>query len=372
VKILSVVGARPQFIKAAPVSRALRKVADEVLVHTGQHYDREMSAVFFEDLQIPQPDHNLGVGSGTHGWQTGQMLIRLEQVLLAECPDGVLVYGDTNSTVAGALAAVKLHIPVAHVEAGLRSFNRRMPEEHNRVLTDHAADLLFCPTQTAVDNLADEGIAQGVHLVGDVMLDAVLYNVGLAEERFALLPRLGLSPGGYALATVHRPRNTDDPARLREILAALDKIASETPVVFPAHPRTQDAIRSLELPSSHPLRERGDGGSRLHVIEPVGYLDMLVLERSARLILTDSGGVQKEAYFFAVPCLTLREETEWVETTESGWNRLVGAERKAIVTAAQASWPTGKPPSVFGDGHAADRLAGLLVEQLVLGMRGGE
>ncbi len=371
-KILSVVGARPQFIKAAPVSRALRRVAHEVLVHTGQHYDRGMSAIFFEELQIPEPDYNLGVGSGTHGWQTGQMLIRLEQVLLAECPDGVLVYGDTNSTVAGALAAVKLHIPVAHVEAGLRSYNRCMPEEHNRVLTDHAADLLLCPTQTAVDNLADEGIAQGVYLVGDVMLDAVLYNVGLAEECSDLLSQLALTPGGYALATVHRPGNTDDPARLREILAALAEIGGEMPVVFPAHPRTQRAMEALGLPSSHSLREGSEGGSRLHVIEPVGYLDMLVLEKNARLILTDSGGVQKEAYFFAVPCLTLREETEWVETVESGWNRLVGAQRIAIVSAAQASWPAGSPPSVFGDGHAADRVADLLVEQLVVGMQGGE
>jgi UDP-N-acetylglucosamine 2-epimerase len=370
VKILSVVGARPQFIKAAPVSRALRRVAHELLVHTGQHYDREMSAIFFEELQIPEPDYNLGVGSGSHGWQTGQMLIRLEEVLLAERPDGVLVYGDTNSTVAGALAAVKLHIPVAHVEAGLRSFNRRMPEEHNRVLTDHAADLLLCPTQTAVENLADEGIAQGVHLVGDVMLDAVLYNFGLAEERSGLLARLGLSPGDYALATVHRPRNTDDPARLQGILAALAEIASEMPVVFPAHPRTQKAMGALKLPTSHPFRKGSEGGSRLLVMEPVGYLDMLVLEKNARLILTDSGGVQKEAYFSAVPCLTLREETEWVETVEAGWNRLVGAERAVIVTAAHATWPGGKPPSVFGDGHAAERIADLLVEQFAEGMRG--
>jgi UDP-N-acetylglucosamine 2-epimerase len=221
VRILSIVGARPQFIKAAPVSRALRRMADEVLVHTGQHYDREMSAIFFDELRIPEPDYNLEVGSGPHGRQTGQMLTRIEDALLAEQPDWVLVYGDTNSTVAGALAAVKLHIPVAHVEAGLRSFNRRMPEEHNRVLTDHAADLLLCPTQTAVDNLAHEGIRQGVHLVGDVMYDAVLYNAALSEQRSTILKRLGLEPGGYALATVHRPRNADDPARLRSILAAL-------------------------------------------------------------------------------------------------------------------------------------------------------
>jgi UDP-N-acetylglucosamine 2-epimerase len=347
-------------------------MADEVLVHTGQHYDRGMSAIFFEELRIPEPDYNLGVGSGSHGWQTGEMLIRLEEVLLAERPDGVLVYGDTNSTVAGALAAVKLHIPVAHVEAGLRSFNRRMPEEHNRVLTDHAADLLLCPTQTAVENLADEGITRGVHLVGDVMLDAVLYNVGLAEERSGVLARLGLAPGGYALATVHRPRNTDDPVRLREILAALAEIAADMPVVFPAHPRTQKAMEALELPSSHSVGGGIERGSRLHVMEAVGYLDMLVLEKNARLILTDSGGVQKEAYFFAVPCLTLREETEWVETVELGWNRLVGAEGTAIVSAVHAPWPAAKPPSIFGDGHAADRIAGLLAEQLVVGKERAE
>jgi UDP-GlcNAc3NAcA epimerase len=357
VKVLSVVGARPQFVKAAPVSRALRQVAHEVLVHTGQHYDREMSAIFFEELRIPEPEYNLGVGSGTHGWQTGQMLIRLEEVLLAERPDWVLVYGDTNSTVAGALAAVKLHIPLAHVEAGLRSYNRRMPEEHNRVLTDHAADLLFCPTQTAVANLASEGIARGVFRVGDVMLDAVLYNASLAEQRSAVLDRLALSPGGYALATVHRPRNTDDPERLSALLDAFEDIAATMPVVFPAHPRTGKAMASAGY----------GAGAGLRLIEPVGYLDMLVLEKNARLILTDSGGVQKEAYFFAVPCLTLREETEWVETVESGWNRLVGAERAAIVGATLASWPTGKPPSVFGDGHAAERIAGLLVEQPIVG-----
>jgi UDP-N-acetylglucosamine 2-epimerase len=351
-KILTVVGARPQFIKAAPVSRALRRRTQEVLVHTGQHYDREMSELFFQELSIPEPEYNLGVGSGPHGQQTGQMLIRIEEVLLAERPDWVLVYGDTNSTLAGALAAVKLQMPVAHVEAGLRSFNRTMPEEHNRVLTDHVADLLFCPTLNAVGNLAREGITQGVHLVGDVMYDAVLHNAALAEERSDLLARLGLEPGKYALATVHRPGNTDDPDRLRSILAALADL--EMPVLFPVHPRTRQCMARFDL---GPESKSGS----LTFIDPVGYLDMLALEKHARLIVTDSGGVQKEAYFFAVPCLTLREETEWVETVEAGWNRLVGADPVAIVQAAYDSRPTGSPLPVFGDGHAAERIAAALI-----------
>jgi len=350
-KIVSVVGARPQFVKAAPVSRALRRVAREILIHTGQHYDCGMSAIFFADLQMQEPDRYLGVGSGSHGWQTGQMLIRIEEVLLAERPDWVLVYGDTNSTVAGALAAVKLHIPLAHVEAGLRSFNRRMPEEHNRVLTDHASDLLLCPTQTAVDNLSGEGIHRSVHLVGDVMYDAVLYNTALAEEGSDVLERLALCPGCYALATVHRPRNTDDADRLLAILSALEEIGTDGPVVLPAHPRTQKALEALGYRP----------GPDLRIIEPVGYLDMLVLEKHARLILTDSGGVQKEAYFFAVPCLTLREETEWVETVDAGWNCLVGADRAAIVQAAREFRPGGSPLPYFGDGHAAVKIADLVV-----------
>lgn len=348
-KVLSVVGARPQFIKAAPVSRALRRVAHEVLVHTGQHYDYGMSAIFFDELQIPPPDYNLKVGSGSHGWQTGQMLIHIEETLLKEQPDWVLVYGDTNSTLAGALAAVKLHIPLAHVEAGLRSFNREMPEEHNRVLTDHAADLLFCPTQTAADHLAQEGVTRGVHLVGDVMYDAVLYNIALAEQRSGVLARLGLEPGSYALATIHRPSNTDDPARLQAILAALRALAAGCPVVFPVHPRTRQKLTGLDAHAPD-----------FHLIEPVGYLDMLLLERHAKLILTDSGGVQKEAYFFAVPCLTLRRETEWVETVDAGWNRLVGDDPSSIVQLAHSPRPAGSPPPLFGDGHAAEQIAALL------------
>jgi UDP-N-acetylglucosamine 2-epimerase len=354
-KIVSIVGARPQFIKAAPVSRALRQTAQEVLVHTGQHYDPQMSAIFFTELAIPQPDYHLGVGSGSHGWQTGQMLIHIEQVLEQEQPDWVLVYGDTNSTLAGALAAVKLQIRLAHVEAGLRSYNRRMPEEHNRVLADHASDLLLCPTKTAVDNLAREGIGTGVHLVGDVMYDAVLYNAATARQRSTVLERLGLTPGTYALATVHRQHNTDHPDRLREILAALAEIP--TPVIFPIHPRTRQRLADSGLNAMAPNADNP------RFIEPVGYLDMLALEQHAGLILTDSGGVQKEAFFFAVPCLTLREETEWVETVDAGWKLLVGTDRATIVQAARCFRPTGTPPPLFGDGHAAEQIAAIMAGQ---------
>jgi UDP-GlcNAc3NAcA epimerase len=347
-KVVSVVGARPQFIKAAPVSRLLRQVAREVLVHTGQHYDPEMSAVFFEELDIPAPDYHLGVGSGPHGRQTAQMLAGIEEVLLAERPDWVLIYGDTNSTLAGALAAVKLQIPLAHVEAGLRSFNRAMPEEHNRVLADHAADLLLCPTRTAVDNLAREGILQGVYLVGDVMYDALLHNVRLASEHSAIWERLGVERGGYYLTTIHRPANTDHPATLRTLLEVLGRL--DAPVILPLHPRTRRAMRAADL--------HARGG--LQVIDPVGYLDMLVLERHARAILTDSGGVQKEAYLLAVPCITLRTETEWIETVEAGWNLLVHTDPEQILRAALEFHPQGRPPPLFGDGHAAERIVALL------------
>jgi len=348
--VLSIVGARPQFIKAAPVSRALRGIAREVLIHTGQHYDAKMSDVFFEELNIPAPDFNLGVGSGAHGWQTGQMLIRIEDVLLREQPDWVLVYGDTNSTLAGALAAVKLHIRIAHVEAGLRSFNRRMPEEWNRVLTDHTADMLFCPTQTAVDNLRLEGIVSGVHLVGDVMCDALRYSASLAANRSDVLAQLRVSPHDYVLATVHRPRNTDDLGRLQAILEALEEIGKNRTVVLPAHPRTDKALSGMGYRP----------GPGLLIVPPVGYLDMLLLEQHAWMILTDSGGVQKEAYLFGVPCVTLREETEWMETVEAGWNTLVGANRDEIVRASREFRPLGAPPPLFGDGHASERIAALL------------
>ena len=352
-KVLTVVGARPQFIKAAPVSRVLRQENVEILVHTGQHYDDQMSAVFFHQMQIPEPDYHLGVGSGSHGHQTGQMLERIEDALLAEKPDWVLVYGDTNSTLAGALAAVKLHIPVAHVEAGLRSYNREMPEEHNRVLSDHCADLLLCPTQTAVDNLVREGITQGVHLVGDVMYDAALQFSEIAVQHSAILQELGLKSEGYLLATVHRPYNTDNPENLHNILTAFAEM--EEPVVFPVHPRTRQRIIELGLGMQQFV------SSNLYLIDPVGYFDMLTLEKNARIILTDSGGVQKEAYFFAVPCITLRPETEWIETVRAGWNQLVDADSGHILQAISVhSQPKKPPPPIFGDGQAAKKIIDLL------------
>lgn len=366
-KLLTVVGARPQFIKAAPVSRAIGKhnrehpdrPLQEVLLHTGQHYDETMSKVFFEELELPRPDYNLGVGSGPQGQQTGRMLEGIEAVLFNEKPELVLVYGDTNSTLAGALATAKLHIPVAHVEAGLRSFNRAMPEEINRVLTDHVSDLLFCPTETAVKNLKREAITQGVYNVGDVMYDSVLYNVQLAEKRSGVLEsRGGVTPPlpaeGYALATVHRAENTDDPERLRSIFEALEAIArAGLPVVVPLHPRTRKQLALLKW-----------SPERLRLVEPVSYLAMLLLEKNSRVILTDSGGVQKEACFFRVPCVTLREETEWVETVELGWNVLAGWERERIVEAVRAVRPGSEREALYGDGRAAERIVQIIAEFL--------
>jgi len=349
-RVVTVVGARPQFVKAAPVSRVLREKHTEMLVHTGQHYDYGMSRIFFDELDMPEPDVNLGVGSGGHGRQTAEMLIGVEEVLLARRPDWVVVYGDTNSTLAGALAAAKLQIPVAHVEAGLRSFNRVMPEEHNRVLADHCSDLLFCPTQTAMENLAREGMARGVHMVGDVMYDAALRHGAVARQRSTLLDELGLAGRRFALATIHRPYNTDDPSRLLEIVNSLG--ALDMPVVFPVHARTRDRLAQINNPQSK-IRN-------LQSVEPLGYLDMLALEQAAALILTDSGGVQKEAYFFGVPCVTLRPETEWVETVAAGWNRLAWGDTAVIVAAALDAWPSEPPPSIFGDGHAAERIVGIL------------
>ena len=350
-KVATIVGARPQFIKAAPVSRWLRLRHKEILVHTGQHYDYLLSEVFFRELGIPTPDYNLGIGSASHGKQTGEMLARVEEVLLQEKPDWVVVYGDTNSTLAGALAAAKLHIPVAHVEAGLRSYNRTMPEEINRVLTDHLSSLLFCPTDTAVRNLAREGITQGVHKVGDVMYDVALWGLESAERKSTILQTLRIEPGGYLLVTIHRPHNTDDPSNLGAIVSALNDVA-ET-VVFPTHPRTQKALKHWGFCPN----------SNIRLIEPVSYLDMLVLEKNARLILTDSGGVQKEAYILGVPCVTLREETEWVETVEAGWNILVGANREQIVAAVRNFKPTGERPPLFGDGNASRRIVEILTRE---------
>lgn len=359
-KITTVVGTRPQFIKAAAVSRMLRATpgVQEVLVHTGQHYDRNMCEVFFRELDIPEPDYNLGIGSGSHGAQTGRMLESIEKVLLEEKPDWVLVYGDTNSTLAGVLAAVKLHIPVAHVEAGLRSFNRRMPEEINRVLTDHASNLLFAPTETAVENLRREGIGRDkIYLVGDVMYDAALYYGAKAEAQSRILERLGLGPKRYILATVHRAENTDNPARLEAIFSALALVAKDMQVVMPLHPRTRSALERIRLLT--------DAVRSLRVIDPVGYLDMIMLEKNARLIATDSGGVQKEAFFYRVPCVTLREETEWVELVNSGWNRLILPNLPQIIADciyAALTEPLGLKIDLYGNGHAAEKIAQIFLK----------
>ena len=348
-KVASVVGARPQFIKAAPVSAALRPRHEEILIHTGQHYDDEMSETFFRSLHIPEPNYNLGIGSGSHGEQTGRMLVEIERVLRAEAPDVVLVYGDTNSTLAAALAAAKIHLRVAHVEAGLRSHNRLMPEEINRVVADHLSTLLFCPTQTAVDQLRAEGIRAGVHLVGDVMYDVALATAQDARQRDAL-QRFGLVPKEYLLCTVHRASNTDDARNLRGIVDAL--AASGRPVLFPVHPRTRKVLEE------NGLLKAIAGNVRL--TEPLDYLDFQVLLMQASKVLTDSGGVQKEAYFFGVPCLTLRDETEWIETVEDGWNVLVGADKDDIVHAIERFNPTGTKNKSFGDGHAAERIVEIL------------
>lgn len=355
-KILTVVGARPQFIKSAPVSKALRSANyTEFLVHTGQHYDYAMSQIFFDEMGLPRPDINLNTGSGLHGQQTGQMLIEIEKVLLKERPDWVLVYGDTNSTLAGALAAIKLQVPVAHVEAGLRSFNRAMPEEYNRILTDHSATLLFCPTSNAVDLLANEGIIQGVHLVGDTMYDAVLQFGEIARKHSRILQVLELKPKQYYLATIHRPYNTDVPAKLNEILTAFSRL--DHPVIFPLHPRTrQKAIESG-------VNLQALSNSKIEIVDPVGYLDMLVLEENAYTILTDSGGIQKEAYFLSVPCVTLRPETEWVETVAAGWNRLTAIEAEQIVTAVKTQIVPASHPNLYGNGQAADHIVNILRQQ---------
>ncbi|MGB9919726.1 MAG: non-hydrolyzing UDP-N-acetylglucosamine 2-epimerase [Moorellales bacterium] len=361
-KVVDIVGARPQFVKLAPVLKALERhnrehpdrAIQEVLVHTGQHYDYEMSQVFFDELDLKAPDYHLGVGSGSHAHQTGEMLKRIEEVLIKEGPNLVVVYGDTNSTLAGALAAAKLGIPVAHVEAGLRSFNREMPEEINRVLADHLSALLFCPTRTAVENLRREGIIRGVHLVGDVMYDALIRYADLAERKSSIMGELGLTPGAYALATVHRAESTDRPERLEGIFRGLAALARDgLTVVVPLHPRTRKALSSLDANTDGLTRD-------LMLLEPVSYLDMLVLEKNARLILTDSGGVQKEAFFFRVPCLTLREETEWVETVETGWNTLVGWDPQRIACAAYQARPGVQAAAPYGDGRAAERIVEVL------------
>ncbi len=347
-KIVSIVGARPQFIKAAALSSALRaRGHTEFLVHTGQHYDAAMSDVFFDELGIPQPDANLSIGSGLHGEMTGAMLASIERVCLNETPDAVLVYGDTNSTLAGALAASKLNIPVAHVEAGLRSFNRAMPEEVNRVVTDHVSRWLLCPSPVSAENLAREGITRGVHIVGDLMCDTLLRAAEIAKAKPSIVAKLGLPPKGFALATIHRASNTDDADILRGLLRALTHAGM--PVVFPMHPRCRARIEAFGLQDA--LKNPS-----LRVIDPVGYLEMVQLLADARLVLTDSGGLQKEAYWLRVPCVTLREESEWTETVTSGWNHIAGTSADTILEIVRKITPPAEHPDFYGAGDAAERI----------------
>jgi UDP-N-acetylglucosamine 2-epimerase (non-hydrolysing)/UDP-GlcNAc3NAcA epimerase len=353
-RVLTVVGNRPQFIKAAAVSRHLRERVEEVLVHTGQHYDRELSEVFFEELELAPPDRLLEVGSGTHAEQTGRALRGLEEIAGELAPDVVLVYGDTNSTLAGALVATKLGLPLAHVEAGMRSFDRSMPEEVNRIVADRLSDLLLCSTETAVQNLKEEGIDGGV-LVGDVMADVAATIGPVAERRSQILARLGLEPGGYSVATAHRAGNVDDPVNLKRLMELLGGAArrSGVPVVFPVHPRTRARLAAAGL-------EDAVAGDEVRAVEPLGYLDFTALVRSARLVLTDSGGLQKEAYLAGVPCLTMRESTEWVETVELGWNVLVGLDAERAGTAIERFERDGREPpdlGVYGGGVAGERVA---------------
>jgi UDP-GlcNAc3NAcA epimerase len=349
-KVVSIVGARPQFVKAAILSEKIRQHGTEILVHTGQHYDDNMSQVFFEELDIPKPEINLGVGGGSHAEQTGKMLIEIENVLLREKPDWCVVYGDTNSTLAGALAASKLNIRVAHVEAGLRSFNRSMPEEINRVLSDHISDALFCPTKTSAAHLKNEGITRGVFVVGDVMGDVFKRLIPKASIKSKVLEKLNITPKSYALATIHRASNTDDALKLESLIATLGNLDRQ--IIFPIHPRTRIAIQKnrITIPKS------------IIVIDPVGYLDMIQLEANADCILTDSGGMQKEAYWVGVRCITLREETEWTETVETGWNRVVGSNPDLITSTFKEWFPQGEHPEIYGDGHSADKVIEILLQ----------
>lgn len=352
-KVLTVIGARPQFIKAATVSNKIRLNGNtEILVHTGQHYDNNMSDIFFEELGIPKPDYNLNIGSSNHGHQTGNMLIALEDIYLKEKPDIVLVYGDTNSTLAGSLCASKLLIPVAHVEAGLRSFNKAMPEEQNRILTDHISDLLFTPTLTAVNNLKNENVIKGVHNVGDVMYDAINLFKEKAKEASTIIEKFDLAPNSYILSTIHRAENTNSVERLTSILSALSSCGKK--IVLPLHPRTKRFIEEYNLHI----------GDNIKIIDPVGYLDMISLQENSQKIVTDSGGVQKEAYFLKKPCITMRDETEWVETVENGWNVIVGSDSNKIMNALENFNPTGTPASAFGNGDSSSIITQIIKDYL--------
>lgn len=354
-KILTIAGTRPQLVKIAAVSRVLRESFQEVLVNTGQHYDYNMAGIFFDELNIPKPDYDLGIGSDTHGRQTGRMMVAVEEVVEKEKPDAILVYGDTNSTLAGAVVASKLHIPIIHIEAGLRSYNKEMPEEINRIMTDHVSTLLFAPSDLAAGNLDKEGITEGVYQVGDVMYDAVLYNMALAEEKHRL-SEYELRSKEYILGTIHRADNTDDPKRLEAILRAFAAI--EEKVYLPLHPRTKSKIISYNLMN---ILGKADN---IEIVEPISYLEMLFLEKHAKAIVTDSGGVQKEAYFAKVPCITLRDQTEWVETIETGWNQLVNP-LEINLADKLSSLETGQPiDDLYGDGKAAQKIVAVMKDVL--------
>ncbi len=354
-KIVSIIGARPQFIKAALLSKELRNNHTEILVHTGQHYDAGLSQVFFDELDLPKPDYNLEIGSDTHARQTGKMMMGIEDTLIAEKPDLVLVYGDTNSTIAGALAAVKLHIPVAHIEAGPRMLDKNIPEEINRILIDHISSLLFAPTQTAMDNLKREGIVEGIYLTGDIMLDSYLFYSKIAIEKSKILYSLNLNKGKYLLATVHRAANTEDEANLISIVNAFLDIDER--IVFPVHPRTEKYLKQYGLFKM--LKK----ASNITLITPVGYLDSLMLVRNAKKVLTDSGGLQKEAYFSRVPCITLDETTGWPETVEDKWNTLVNSDKKRIIEEVNYFNPKGKQKDIFGNGKAVETIVKILATE---------
>lgn len=355
-KILTVIGARPQFIKAAPFSKAIRQYFNEVIVHTGQHYDENMSNIFFNEMGIPKPDYNLEIGSGRHGKQTGEMLIALEEVMLKEKPDYVVVFGDTNSTIAAALAAAKLHIPIGHIEAGLRSFNRNMPEEINRIATDVLSSQLFCPTSNAVDLLSKEGITKEVHACGDIMYDAMLHFLPIAEKKSGILDKLNLNDNDFYLFTMHRPENTDHPKRIKDIFMGLE--ACEGPIIYPVHPRMRSVLEKPEI------QEFVKKMTNLVLIDPVGYLDMIALEKAAYKIITDSGGMQKEAFFVKTPCITIRDESEWVETVDLGYNIIVGADTLKIQDAIENFNPKHDVNNPYGKGDSAKIMTQKIVSYL--------
>jgi UDP-N-acetylglucosamine 2-epimerase (non-hydrolysing) len=355
IKILTIVGTRPNFIKISPLFKEFRnhKIINPILVHTGQHYDFEMSQIFFQDLKIPKPNYNLGVGSDSHAWQTAKIMEKLEPVLLKEKPNLVIVVGDVNSTLAGALTAAKLHIPVAHIEAGLRSFDKKMPEEINRILTDHISDFLFCPTKNAVENLTKEGIKKGIYEVGDIMYDTFLKNIQIAQKNSKVLKKLKLKPKNYFLLTLHRPQNVDNPENLKKILRAVRE--SREKIIFPVHPRTKNSLKQV---SELTMKQYNN----VSFIGPLGYLEMLTLEKNSKKILTDSGGIQKEAYWLKVPCITLRKETEWKETVKAGWNILVGYDKNKILWAIKHFSPKRRWPKYFGNGKAAKKILKILTK----------